>query len=148
MAKRHGSEDLVMLRRELEIPTGRKWLAGLVNRRGDDLDEVLKGKGRLPLKWADILDDTGVDWDEMDLGDDVLSEGWSEVVGGKVGRWCDGGCSEGIAALEESLGRVESMMKMLVALGGLASPEKRLTVEEHRGQVAKEWDTSVTKASD
>ena len=72
VAKRHGMEDLVMVRWEVEIPAGRKLLVGLGNGRGDDLDEVLKDKGRLPSKWADILDDTGMDGDEMDLGDDVL----------------------------------------------------------------------------
>ena len=146
VAKRNGIEDLVMVRREVEIPAERKLFAGLGNGRGDDLDEVLKGKGRLPSNWADMLDDTGVDEDEMDIGDDVLSEVGSEIVGGRVGRWCDGGCSGWITALEQTLGRVESIVKMLVALGGLASLGERLAVQKHRGQMAKEWDTSVAKA--
>ena len=48
VAKRHGIEDLVMVRREVEIPTGRKLFTVLGNGRGDDLDEVMKGKGWLP----------------------------------------------------------------------------------------------------
>ena len=146
VAKRNGIEDLVMVRREVEIPAGRKLFAGLGNGRGDDLDEVQKGKGRLPSNWADMLDDMGVEGDEMDIGDDVLSEVGSEMVGRRVGRWCDGGCSGRIAALEQTLGRVESIVKILVELGGLASLGERLAVQKHRGQMAKEWDTSVAKA--
>ena len=69
-------------------------------------------------------------------------------MGGRVGRRCDGGCFGRIAALKESLGKVESMVKMLVGLGGLASPNERLAVEKHKGQMAKEWDSSITNASE
>ena len=133
----------------MEIPTGRKLFAGLANGRGDNLYEVLKGKGWLPLTWADMQDhDTGVNGDEMDLTDELLSDVGSEVVGGRVGRRCDRGCSGRIAALKETLERVELRVKMLVALGGLAGPGERLAVEQHRGQMAKEWDASVARAAE
>lgn len=117
VAKRHGIEDLVMVRREVEIPTGRKLFTVLGNGRGDDLDEVMKGKGWLPSKWANMLDDRGLDGDEMDLGDHRLSEVGSEMVGESVGQRCDECCYGRIAALEETLEMVELMVKMQVALG-------------------------------
>ena len=99
VAKRHGITDLVVVRREVEIPARWKLFEGLGNGRGDDLDQVPKGQGQLPSKWADILDDTGIGRDEMELGDNMLSEVRSEMVGGRGGRRCDWGCSGQIAAL-------------------------------------------------
>ena len=40
------------------------------------------------------------------------------------------------------------MVKMLVALGSLASPGERLALDKHRGQMAKEWDASVAEPGD
>ena len=53
-----------------------------------------------------------------------------------------------VAALEKTLGRVEEMVKMLVALGGLASPTERLEVEKRKGRLAREWDLSIAKAGE
>ena len=46
------------------------------------------------------------------------------------------------------LSRVEGMVKMLVALGGLANPVERLEVEKRKGRMAKEWDMSIAKAGE
>ena len=51
---------------------------------------------------------------------------------------CGGRCLARIAALEGTLGKVEEMVKMLVALGGLASPGERLEVEKRKGRMARE----------
>ena len=53
-----------------------------------------------------------------------------------------------VAALEETLGRVEEMVKMLVALGGLASLIERLEVEKRKGRMARKWDISIAKAGE
>ena len=53
-----------------------------------------------------------------------------------------------VAPLEKTLGRVEEMVKMLVALGGLASPAERLEVEKRKVRLAREWDLSITKAGE
>ena len=53
-----------------------------------------------------------------------------------------------VAALEKTLGRVEEMVKILVALVGLASPTERLEVEKRKGRLAREWDLSVAKAGE
>ena len=50
--------------------------------------------------------------------------------------------------MEETLGRVEGMVKMLVALGGLTGPTERLEVEKCKGRMAREWDVSVAKAGE
>ena len=61
---------------------------------------------------------------------------------------CGGHCLARIAALEETLGRVEGMVKMLVALGGLAGPKERLVLEKRKGRMVREWDISVTMAGE
>ena len=40
------------------------------------------------------------------------------------------------------------MVKMLVALRGLAGPTERLEVEKRKGRMAREWDVSVAKAGE
>ena len=119
---------------------------GLEGRGQDDLSAVLgeKGKGKMPSRWAGELDEVGFSDDEMDVGDvePMMANGAGED------RVCGGHCLARIAALEETLGRVEEMLKMLVALGGLTGPTERLEVEKCKGRMAREWDVSVAKAGE
>ena len=103
-----------------------------------------KGKGRLPSKWAGELDKTDLSENEMDVGgvEPLMATGSEEE-----GR-CGGLCLTRIAALQEALGRVEGMVKMLFALEGLASPAERLEVEKHKGRMAREWDEFITRAGE
>ena len=103
-----------------------------------------KGKGGMPSRWAGELDEVDFSDDEMDVGD---VEPWMATGAGED-RVCGGHCLARIAALEETLGRVEGMVKMLVALGGLASPTERLEVEKRKGRMAWEWDISGAKAEE
>ena len=82
--------------------------------------------------------------DEMDVGDMEPPM----ATGPGQDRVCGGHCLAKIAALEETLGRVEGMVKMLVTLGGLVSPTERLEVEKRKGRMAREWDISVAKAGE
>ena len=104
-----------------------------------------KGKGRITSKWAGELD-------EVDFDDDDEMNVWevepSMATRAGEGRVCGGQCLTSVAALEKTLGRVEEMVKMLVALGGLASPAERLEVEKLKGRLAREWDLSVAKAGE
>ena len=89
--------------------------------------------------------------DEVDLSDDEMDVGDVEpsiATGVREDQVCGGRCLARIAALEETLGRVEGMVKMLVALGGLASPTERLEVEKHKGRMAREWDVSIAKVGE
>ena len=111
----------------------------------DDLDEVLRGKGKLTSKWADSLDDAD------DVGNDMeVSEDDASLMGERLDRLgqCDMTCRERFDAIEATLDRVAKMVGMLVAAGGLASPAARLEVERHKGKMAREWDESVSQASE
>ena len=70
------------------------------------------------------------------------------AAGAGEGRVCGGQCLARVAALEKTLGRVEEMVKILVALVGLASPTERLEVEKRKGRLARERDLSVAKAGE
>ena len=98
----------------------------------------------MPSRWAGELDEIDFSDDEMDVGDVEPPE----ATGVGEDRVCGGRCLARIAALEETLGRVEGMVKMLVALGGLASPAERLEVEKRKGRMAREGDISVAKAGE
>ena len=145
-AKRHGIECLMVIRPVVGISEGRRLFEGLDGKGRDDLSTVMreKGRGELPSRWAGELGGVDFSDDEMDVGD--VGPSATPRVG--EARVCGGKCLARIAALEETLGRVEGMVKMLVALGGLASPPERLEVEKHRGQIAREWDVSVAKAGE
>ena len=134
----------MVVRPAVGTSVGGRLFEGLEGKGQDDLSAVLgkKGKGRMPSKWAGELDEVDFDDDEMDVGDVEPSI----AAGAGEGRICVGQCLAKIAALEETLGRVEEMVKMLVALGGLASPTERLEVEKGKGRMAQEWDISVAKA--
>lgn len=60
------------------------------------MDKVLRGKGNLPSKWADDLEDVVDDQDDMDVSDDVAS---SEEGQSGMPRRCYGTCGERIGAL-------------------------------------------------
>ena len=145
-ARLHGIEGPMVVRLAVETSGGRKLFEGLEGRGQDDLSAVLgeRGKGRMPSRWAGELDEVDCSDDEMDVGDmePLIATGAGE------GRVCGGHCLARIAALEETLGRVEGMVKMLVALGGLASPTELLEVEKRKGRMAREWDVSVAKAGE
>ena len=108
-----------------------------------DLDELLAGKGKLPLKWADSLHDA------IDVEDSMkVSENGASSVGeglGLLGR-CDGTCREKIDALEATRDRVAKMVEMLVEAGGLASLAAGMAVEKPKGKMAREWDELVSQA--
>ena len=126
---------------------GRKLFEDLEGRGNDDLSAVLgeKGEGRIPSKWARELDEVDFDDDdEMDVGDVEPSV----TTGTGEGGGCGGQCLARVAARERTLGRVEEMVKMLVALRGLASPTERLEVEKRKGRLAREWDLSIAKAGE
>ena len=145
-ARLHGIDGPMVVRPAVETSGGRKLFEGIKGGGQDDLSAVLgeKGKGKMPSRWAGELDEVDFSDDEMDVGDvEPLM-----ATGAGVDRVCRGQCLARIAALEETLGRVEEMVKMLVALGGLASPTERLEVEKRKGLMAKEWDVSVAKAGE
>ena len=145
-AKLHGIEGPMVMRPAIGTTEGRRLFEGLEGKGQDDLDTVLgdKGKGRLPSRWAGELDGVDFSNDEMDVGD-VES---SPMTGAGENRVCRGRCLARIAALEETLDRVEGMVKLLVALGGLASPTEWLEVEKRKGRMAREWDISIAKAGE
>ena len=51
-------------------------------------------------------------------------------------------------AIERSLGRMEGMLGMLMAVSGLASPRERLAADKRKGRMAWEWDVSVAKVTE
>ena len=145
-AKLHGIEGPIVVRPVVGTSEGRRLFEGLEGKGRDDLGAVLgeKGKGKLPSRWAGELDVVDFSDEEMDVGD----VGSSAAPGAGEGWGCGSLCLARVAACEETLGRVEGMVKMLVALGGLASPPERLEVEKHKGRMAREWDVSVARAGE
>lgn len=137
VVKLHGIERMVVVRKAGDMPVGRRLFEGLEGGEGDDLDAALGAKGKLPWKWADLLSEQGGDIDDMDLGSDDKTEDGLNGVGNQAGGGCGGGCFSRIAALEEAIGRVERMVKMLVAANGLVCPQERLRVEKHKGRMAR-----------
>ena len=115
-ARLHGIDGPTVVRPAVEPSGGRKLFEGLERRGQDDLSAVLgeKGKGKKPSRWAGELDEVDYSDDNMDVGD------MEPPMAAEAGedRVCGGHCRARIAALEETLGRVEGMVKMLVALGG------------------------------
>ena len=87
---------------------------------------------------------------DIDISDDTDMEDMIPPLMSRLrgARACDGECLGRISELERALGRVEGMVKMLVALGGLAGPEERLEVEKWKGRMAREWDESIARAGD
>lgn len=146
-AKLHGIEGPVVVRPVVGTSAERRLFEGLKGEGQDDLSEELggeKGKGRLPSRWAGEVDMDDVSEDGMQVGDgEPLPAAGSRGV-----RVCSGLCLDRIAASEETLSRVEGMVKMLVALGGLANPVEWLEVEKRKGRMAKEWDVSIAKAGE
>ena len=131
--KLHGIEGLMVVRPTVGTSEGRRLFQGLEGKGQDDLGAVLgdKGKGRMPSRWAGELDEVDFSDDEMDVGDVEPSM----ATGAGEDRVCEGRCLAIIAALYETRDRVEGMVKMLVALGGLASPTERLKVEKRKGRM-------------
>ena len=146
MAKLHGIEGPMVVRPAVGSSEGRKLFEGLGGKGHDDLDAVLgeKRKGRMPSRWAGELDEVGFSDIEMDVGEVEPSV----ATGVGEDQVCGGLCLARIAALEETLRRVEGMVKMLVTLGGLASPTERLGVEKRKGRMAREWDVSIAKVGE
>ena len=145
-ARLHGIEGPLVVRPAVETSGGRNLFEDLEGRGQDDLSAMLgeKGRGKMHSRWAGELDLVDFSDNEKDVGDmePPMAAGTGED------RACGGHCLARIAALEETLGRVEGMVKMLVALGGLASPTERLEVEKRKGRMAREWDVSVAKAGE
>ena len=51
-------------------------------------------------------------------------------------------------AIERSLGRMEAMLSMLMAVSSLARPEERLAAEKRKGRMVREWDVAVAGATE
>ena len=109
---------------------------------GDDLDEVLgKGKGKDPVVLENRLSEMRVDGDSVEAGEAPF------VIGRRANLYA-GMCSPKIEAMERSMGRMEAMFGMLMAVNGLADPEDRLAAEKRKGRMAREWDVSVARAAE
>ena len=148
VARLHGIVTLVVVRPEAGEPVRHRLFEGLCGSKVDDMEDVLgkDGKGKMPSKWVGALDQD----DDIDIRDDtdmdcVIPPVMSRPRGGRA---CDGECLGRIRELERTLGRVEGMVKMLVALGGLEGPRERLEVEKGKGQMAREWDESSARAGE
>ena len=108
----------------------------------DDLVETLgRGKGKEPMVLGDEISEMSVDGDSVD-GDE------KPFVTGRGGASCAAGCGPRMEAIEKSLGRMEAMLGMLVAVNGLASRDERLAAEKWKGRMAREWDVSVARATE
>ena len=108
---------------------------------GDDLDEVLgKGKGKEPVALGDEIS-------EMSVNGDSVGEDVAPFVSVRRGASCAGGCGPRMEAMEKSLGRMEAMLGMLMAVNGLASPDERMAAETRKGRMAREWDVTVARAT-
>ena len=91
---------------------------------GDDLDEALRrGKGKDQVVLGNEISEMSVDDDSVD-GDDA------PFLTGSGGASCAGGCGPSMEAFEKSLGRMEAMLDMLMAVSGLTSPDERVAVEK------------------
>ena len=109
---------------------------------GDDLDEALgRGEGREPMVLGDEISEMSVDADSVDGGEALF-------VSRSGGAPCTGMCGPRMEAMEKSLGRMEAMLGMLMAVNGLASPDERLAAEKRKGRIAREWDVSVARATE
>ena len=119
-ARLHRIDGTMVVRPAVETSGGRKLFEGLEGKGQDDLSAVVgeKGKGKMPSGWAGELDEVDFSDDEMDVGDVEPTM----ATGAGEDRVCGGHCLARIAALEETLGKVEGMVKMLVALGGAGEP--------------------------
>ena len=107
-----------------------------------DLDEALaRGKGKQPVVLGDEISEMGVDSDSV---------GADEVpcVMEREATSCPGGCGPRLEAMGRSLGRMEEMLGMLMAVSGLAGLEERLAAEKRRGRMAREWDVSAAMAAE
>ena len=148
VAKLHEIEGLVVVRPEAGEPMRRRLFGGLCGSKVDYMEAVLgkDGTGKTPLKWVGVLDRD----DDNDIGDDTDMEDVIPPLMSRPrrGRACDGQCLGRISELERTLGRVESMVKMLVALGGLAGPEERLELEKRKGRMARECVESAARAGE
>ena len=110
--------------------------------RGDDLDEALgRGKGKEPeVLWEEVS--------EMSVDGDSVDGNEAPFVTGRGSASCDGGYGPRMEDMERSLGRMEAMLGMLMAVNGLASPVERLAAEKRKGKMAREWDVSVARATE
>ena len=108
----------------------------------DDLDEALgRGKGKEPVVLGDEISEMSIDGDSVGVGE-------APFVMGRGGAPSAGGCSPRMEAIENSLGRMEAMLGMLMAVGGLAGPEERLAAERGKGRMVREYDVSVARATE
>lgn len=109
--------------------------------KGDYLDEVLKaGKGRELYLLRDEVSQMSVDEHSPD-------EDGPPFLRGRGGGVCTDLCATWLAAMEESLSRVEAMLGRLMVVSDLARSKVRLAAEKWNRRVAHEWDMSVAKAA-
>ena len=84
----------------------------------------------------------------MSVDGDSVDGDETPFVTGKGGASCAAGCGPRMEAVEKSLGRMDAMLGMLVAVKGLASRDQRLAAEKRKGRMAREWDVSVARATE
>ena len=98
--------------------------------RSDDLDEALgRGKGKEPIVIGDKISEMSVEGDSVGADE-------APFVMGRGGTSCAGGCGPRMEAMERSLGLMEAMLGILIAVSGLASPEERLAAEKRKERMA------------
>ena len=148
VARLHGNEGQVVVRHGAGEPGRRRLFEGLCGSEVDNMEAVLgkDGKGKTPSKWAGVLDQD----DDIDIGDDTdLGDVIPPVkFRPRGGHAYNGECLDRIRELEKTLGGVEEMVKMLVALGGQASLAEWLEVEKRKGRMPWEWDESISRAGE
>ena len=88
-ARLHSVGDGSRVRRTVGVLSARVLFAGAAGVGLDDLDVVLRDRGKLPSKWADSLDNVIGDGDSMDVSDDH-----NDLVGVQLAQpgQCNGTC--------------------------------------------------------
>lgn len=72
-ARLHGVEDVMAVHRTVDVIPTRVWFAGGTGVGRDELDVVLRNKGKLPSQWAESLDESIIDRDSTEVSDDDAS---------------------------------------------------------------------------
>lgn len=82
----------------------------------------------------------------MTMDDHSAGEVRAPLVRCRGGKACMRMCSRWVEAIEKFLRRMEVMLGMLIAVGGLAGLEERLVAEKRKARMPREWDVSIARA--
>ena len=85
---------------------------------------------------------------EMSVDGNSVGADEAPLIMGRGGTSCAGMCSPRMESMERSLSRMEAILGMLMAVGGLASLEERLAAEKRKRRMAREWDVPVARAAE